>query len=364
MSYAASRKQFPQAAAWPRQRVHDFDVVIAGAGTAGCFLAGSLPRDLRVLLLDEKRFPRSKACGGLLVEESQAELAGLGMPRQVFSSPSSTNLCFVDVDNGLSFRQERRLVNVDRFEFDSWLHGLARENVFFASGTKVESVENNGRASVTVSHAGRRQTISASCVIGADGANSLVRKCATDVKVNRLLAFQEVGVPARPLGDTLFIFNNRINDYYSWVIPKNGSVVIGSAFESARHSRFYLLKYLLHQHGLAWKTIRHEGALLSRPLSRQELCLGRHKVLLVGEAAGLVSPTFGEGISYALRSARAAARAVSERLPEGGEAVLREYERLAAPVVKDVAGRIERAKALSSPAKRKQCLASLVKGGK
>jgi len=333
----------------------DFDVVIVGAGTAGSFLAKSLPSDLRVLLVDEKQFPRSKPCGGLLVEESQAELSGLGIPSSVLSSPSSTALRLVDMDNGLNFCQRRSLVNVDRFEFDAWLNDLGRENVFFASGTRVESVENGGKASLVVSNNGRLQKIVADCVVGADGASSLVRSYATAVKVNRLLAFQEIGVSAKPLNETLFVFNSRINDYYSWVIPKADHVLVGSAFKSARHSRFYLLKYLLHRHGLSWKPLRQEGALLSRPLSPQEICLGKNNVLLVGEAAGLVSPTFGEGISYALRSARAAAKAISGNFSRP-ETLLENYEKEAAPVVRDVVKRIPRAAAMANPAKRKTAL--------
>ena len=57
----------------------DCDVAIVGAGPAGASTAAHLSRaGLRVWLLDQKRFPRDKACGDLVGPVALAELAGLG----------------------------------------------------------------------------------------------------------------------------------------------------------------------------------------------------------------------------------------------------------------------------------------------
>jgi flavin-dependent dehydrogenase len=58
---------------------------------------------------------------------------------------------------------------------------------------------------------------------------------------------------------------------------------------------------------------------LTRPRSREQLWWGRERVLAIGEAAGLISPFSGEGVSYALSSAEAAAFAV---LSGGGAALM------------------------------------------
>ena len=48
-----------------------YDLVIIGAGPAGCILCKELEQKKKILLIDGVKFPRNKPCGGILVKESQ-----------------------------------------------------------------------------------------------------------------------------------------------------------------------------------------------------------------------------------------------------------------------------------------------------
>jgi flavin-dependent dehydrogenase len=102
------------------------------------------------------------------------------------------------------------------------------------------------------------------------------------------------------------IFDNDITDFYSWTIPKNDCLIVGSALpqKDDTNNRFELLKKKMLDYGYNFKQrIKREGSFIYRPTKLKQLCFGVNRIGLVGEAAGLISPSSAEGISYALKSA-------------------------------------------------------------
>ena len=303
-----------------------YDVCIIGAGPAGSTLARMLGGRMRVLLADARPFGSDdapggcKPCGGLLAPAAQRELArqGLCVPAGVVDGPQLFAVRAIDADSGLERLYQRHYLNVDRGRLDRWLVSLVPADVDTLSGWRADSIETD-RDGHTVRFRGAggvHASARAAFVVGADGATSFVRRTL----------FPHAPLPRRyvsvqgefePTGADVYygsIFAGDLTDYYGWSVPKSGSLLVGGAFVPGRGvpSRFDALVRLAREHGLpAGREVRRRSAVLLRPSSPAQIALAVDRAALVGEAAGLVSPSSGEGISYALRSAAALARALA-----------------------------------------------------
>jgi flavin-dependent dehydrogenase len=111
------------------------------------------------------------------------------------------------------------------------------------------------------------------------------------------------------------MFDGETSDFYSWIIPKDGEIIFGSAIEEGQdiHRLHALQKKKLTAYGYDLGSPRkREGCHLLRPMGSRDIMLGEGRVALIGEAAGLISPTSAEGISYAMLSGEALGRAIVE----------------------------------------------------
>jgi geranylgeranyl diphosphate/geranylgeranyl-bacteriochlorophyllide a reductase len=152
-------------------------------------------------------------------------------------------------------------------------------------------------------------------VVGADGAASRVRRLAYPDRREppSYVAVQEWWEVRHAEAAFTAVFDPALTDFYAWAIPKDGRLVVGAALPPgpAARDRFVALRATLARHGVPpGRVVRREGTLLRRPRRPSELVTGNGAVALVGEAAGFISPSSAEGISYALRSAAALARAL------------------------------------------------------
>jgi geranylgeranyl reductase len=113
------------------------------------------------------------------------------------------------------------------------------------------------------------------------------------------------------------IFDEEVSDFYSWIIPKENRLLLGSALRPGANARerFDLLKTRLTKLGFLFdQRIRTESAYIYRPKKPSQFSAGRANAALVGEAAGAISPSSAEGISYALKSSLRLARSLDEGL--------------------------------------------------
>ena len=182
---------------------------------------------------------------------------------------------------------------------------------------------------VTYRQNGESHTLLADRVVGADGGNSLVRRTFFPHKqIRRYVAVQEWYEAGDQSPFYGALFDRELTDCYGWLISKNDSLVLGAAFpedEAAR--RFEKLRDKLEKRGVRFgKRVRREGCMVCRPMGPSALCTGGDGVFLLGEAAGFISPSSLQGISYALDSGAQLARAL-EQGPEGAE---ERYRRLTA----------------------------------
>jgi menaquinone-9 beta-reductase len=318
----------------------DADVVIVGAGPAGCSAAARLAEaGLRVTLADRAVFPRDKACGDGLDHRCLDSLAESGLLEEArklgrrmdavqFVGPSGVSMIgqpseVVRPEHGYGLIVPRQ--RLDNLLFETALSKGATEVSGFQA--RATSFLDSGLIVVTGERDGKSLDLTAKVVIAADGANSVVARGlglttegADLTSVGMRAYFDDVP----DLGDRFEVhyFDRELMPAYGWVFPiseSRANVGVGiftsdlKRLRAERHMnlddifkrflskpRFREAKQVsLARAGL----LRHSGA-IGRPHDRG--------VLLVGDAAGLVNPLTGEGLSYALSSGRLAAEAIIE----------------------------------------------------
>jgi geranylgeranyl reductase len=299
--------------------------VIVGAGVAGCTAALCLQAGTRALLVDRVRPGSERCCGVLLASDAQAALASLGLklPDDLRVRPEPQLVRVHDLDSGRQQSYRRNYINVDRARFDAWLLDLAKEHAEVSLQTSFVGSSADG---VLLRRKDQTVTVHTRLLIGADGANSKVRRqCfAEHPGPSTMLALQARLAQGEPLKTHVVVFARALTSFYAWAIPKAETVLIGCAFEEkdGAGDRFErILAWYGEAVGLDGKVLERSARRLSRPRVRSDFFPGRGNVLLAGEAAGLVSPSSGEGISFALSSGAAVGRAAVATVPD------RAYER-------------------------------------
>jgi len=310
-----------------------YDVAIIGAGPAGATLARLIADRYKVLLIEKRRLPdRSenfsaiKCCGGLLAPDAQMMLSklGLGLPRSILEDPQLFVVKSIDIPQRLERYYQRHYINMNRKKFDSWLLSLIPANVDIRTGCRLQSyaAQNNG-FKLSLGHRKKTFAEKAKILIGADGAQSKIRRqaAARHPFPQKYVAIQEWVERKNDFPYFTSIFDHNITDYYCWTIPKGNYLLIGAAlpYKKQTAEKFARLKATLSRYGVPFgKTIFKEGTLILRPLKQNQLFVGKQGIAMLGEAAGWISPSSAEGISYAFRSALMLADALHSS-PDGFE---------------------------------------------
>ncbi|AEG43369.1 geranylgeranyl reductase family protein [Isoptericola variabilis] len=341
-------------------RRDDADVIVVGAGPAGsatahwCASAG-----LDVLLLEKASFPRDKVCGDGLTPRAVAELARMGVDTReddgwirneglrVVAGGRSWELAWPDLASYPSYGMARSRATLDHLlaqhaqasgakllERTKVTGPLLDERSGRVAGVTAQLLDGRGRAD------GETRTYRAPVVVAADGVSSrfatalgLTRRDDRPIGTAVRTYYRTAGTPRHEdafMESHLELWDgapgaSTLLPGYGWIFALGdgtanvglGSVSSTPARQSASgHDYRALMDAWVRSTPAEWGFTPENqvgpvrGAAL--PMGFNRTPLYRDGAVLVGDAAGMVSPFNGEGIAYALQAGRVAADAITQ----------------------------------------------------
>lgn len=301
-----------------------YDVVVVGGGPSGATAAQDLAlKGHKVAMLD--RAGRIKPCGGAIppravqdfdIPDSQI-VAKINTARMI--SPTNRSVD-IPIENGY-------VGMVDREHFDEFLRVRAKDagaHRYTGTFLRIEREGDSTKVLYRDKISRNEMELEAKLIIGADGARSDVARAEVPGgdTIPYVIAYHEIiEAPEEPstYDPTRcdVIYDGKVSpDFYGWVFPhgKSASVGMGTGIDGVDLKAATAL--LRESSGLTGcKTIRKEGAPIPlKPLDKWD---NGCDVVLAGDAAGVVAPSSGEGIFYAMEGGRQAANAAMACLASG-----------------------------------------------
>jgi geranylgeranyl reductase len=309
-------------------------VAVIGSGPAGSSAAETLVKAGIETYLFERKLDYAKPCGGAipLCMVSEFDLPPEIVDRKVrkmkMISPSN-----IEVDINLE-NQDEYIGMCRREVLDGYLRDRAASlGAKLINGTVYQiDIPSNNTDPYTIHYADHSQgetqgvmkNLKADVIIGADGANSRVAKAIDAGDYNYAIAFQErIRLPENMMAyyqdlAEMYVGNDVSPDFYAWIFPKYDHVAVGTGTMKVNKSLIKDLQAGIRQraaHKLVGGEIIKVEAHPIPEHPRPRRVVGR--VALVGDAAGTVTKSSGEGIYFAAKSGRMCAETIVETTQNG-----------------------------------------------
>jgi geranylgeranyl diphosphate/geranylgeranyl-bacteriochlorophyllide a reductase len=321
-------------------------VAVVGGGPSGSCAAEVLAKAGIQTWIFERKLDNAKPCGGAIplcmVEE-------FDLPESIIDR-KVRNMKMISPSNrevDINLENENEYIGMCRREvMDAFLRNRAAElGAQLVNGlvTKIDTgINRQGPYTLTYSDyaageaTGTTKTLEVDLIVGSDGANSRVAKAMDAGDYNVAIAFQErIKLPAEEMKyyenlAEMYVGTDVSPDFYAWVFPKYDHVAVGTGTMQQNQG---LIKGL--QEGIRERAKKRlvNGEVIkveAHPIPehpRPRRVVGR--MALVGDAAGYVTKSSGEGIYFAAKSGRMCAEQIVESSASGSkiptEADLKKY---------------------------------------
>jgi len=324
-----------------------WDVVVVGAGPAGAVCSLYLAKKgHNVLVIDKKQFPRSKACGDLLIPDSISMLKQVGLYDKVRRIAHEVSAIEVFSPSGIQFEIPGPYLTLKRSRLDNLLMQHAQEErTTFAHGNilNVKMGEDGSYAEVYSSELPEKPIVARTVVLATGGIVALpYRHGLISDKEPSAVAVRCYVRSRYRQKNVIVSYHRSILPGYGWIVPlgkdSNGfwlyNVGCGTSYRLIKEGKRRpkrAFNTFLSEFSLA-RLLMDDGKVVS-PIQGAALRCGlprtnpaqKNNVLAVGETIGTTFPFTGEGVGKAMESGRIAADIIHDALASGDMSHLSRY---------------------------------------
>jgi menaquinone-9 beta-reductase len=301
-----------------------YDIITVGGGIAASSLARAMAeRGARVLVLEREKQFRDRVRGEAVVSWGVAEANELGICR-LLKEKCAHDVPYVEAGSDL---RDLRATTLHQFPLLSFPHQVMQETLLSSAenagaevrrGVSVEQIECGAEPVVVVDGNGRER-ISARLVVAADGRGSAARKWAGFPVCEQSNGYYMAGVlltNVHASAETMHaVFNPELGTWTGLIPQAGGQFRAYFVYPKTMGYRLQgesMLRLFIRESAKGYPPIadycadaKSIGPLASFDVSdnwvEHPYCDG---VALVGDAAATTDPTYGQGLSFALRAAR------------------------------------------------------------
>lgn len=291
--------------------MEQYDVVIVGAGPSGLKCAEVLAENgKRVVVLEKNKIIGDKVCaGGLTIKDLE-----LGIPNKIIERKFNKVIAHTPLQKVEIKSEKPFLATINRKDLGKWMEDNAKKA---GAEIRLNSIVTQIKNKFVVVNG--KDVVSYKYLIGADGANSIVRQFLGIKKADFAEAFQYL-FPGKLKDLEFFLNSKKFGPCYAWIFPHKNFFSIGGGGDlSKRFSKPPIgpsiskirenFDYWCKEQGLDISKAKFEASIINYDYKGHEF----GNKFLIGEAGGFISGLTCEGIYPAIKSGEDVAKKILDK---------------------------------------------------